>query len=148
MSEQRDAGAGILIRERRRKSRDLYANLGSGLIHRRWVEGEAEVLACSTPLSRRYASTRFEAEESIRVMPYVVIFRYMVNGKSYEGMLNSPDKVERGDTFTIRYDPRHPEKNNTFDSETHWTYTYSKIFSIAMILLMAFLFIRSYFFQI
>jgi hypothetical protein len=143
VSEERDAGAGILMRERRGKSRGPFAKVGGGLFHRGWVQGEAEVLACSTSVSRRYVPTRpFGA---IGVLPYVVTFQYVVNGNRYEGVLNSPDEVEKGDTFAIRYDPSHPENNNTFDSETNWTYTYTKIFSIVMILLMAILFIHSYF---
>ena len=145
MSEQGNIDAGILMRERRAKSRGRFANLGGGLFQRRWVQGNAEVIACSTPVSRRYSPYLNDTEGTFGVLPYIVTFRYTVNGKSYEGILNSPDEVEKGDKFIIRYDPRHPQKNNTFDSQTNWTYTYTKIFSIAMILLMGFLFIWSYF---
>jgi len=145
VSEQRDIDAGILMRERRGKSRSILANPGLGLFHRGWVEGNAEVIACSTPVSRRYTPYQNDTEGSFGLLPYVVTFRYEVKGKSYEGIINSPDEVQKGDRFIIRYDPRHPQKNNTFDSQTDWTYTYTKIFSIAMILLMGFVFIWSYF---
>ncbi|MGD0631459.1 MAG: DUF3592 domain-containing protein [Terracidiphilus sp.] len=147
MGEPVEIGAGVLMRERRSKSRDLNAILGSGLFHPGWVEGDADVIACSTPVSWRSTSTPLEGGGPIRVLPYVVTFRYTVKGKSYEGIINSPDKVQRGDTFTIRYDPRHPEKNNTLDSETNWTYTYTTVFSVVMLLLMTVVFIWSYFFN-
>jgi hypothetical protein len=147
MSDQQDIGAGILMHEHPGKSLAQIANGGSGLFHRGWVEGEAQVIACSTPVSRRYTTPRPDGEGSSRDLPYVVAFRYMVKGKSFEGTVNSPDEVQRGDTFPIRYDPRHPEKNNTFDSETNWTYTYTAIFSVAMLLLMTVVFVWSYFFR-
>jgi hypothetical protein len=143
VSEQRDVDAGILIREDSGKARTQFANPGSGLFHRGWVDVEAEVSDCT--LIRNYIATPRDAWKPLG--GYVVGFSYEVNGKSYEGILDSPDKVAMGDKFTIRYDPRHPEKNNTFDSETHWSYTYTKIFSIGIILLMLFLFIRSCFFN-
>lgn len=146
MSEQRDVDAGILIREDSGKARTQFANPGGGLFHRGWLDVEAEVLECTTP-PRGCTPYLAETEGAYGPLPYIVTFRYTVDGKSYEGILNSPDEVERGEKFTIRYDPSHPEKNNTFDSETNWTYTYTKIFSVVMILLMLFLFIRSYFFS-
>jgi hypothetical protein len=147
VSEQGNIDAGILMRERRGKSRSIFANPGLGLFRRGWVEANAEVVACSTPVSWRYNAPRMGGEGSIRPLPYVVTFRYEVKGKSYEGIINSPDKIKRGDTFTIRYDPRHPETNNTFDSQTDWTYTYTTIFSVVMLLLMSVVFIWSYFFR-
>jgi hypothetical protein len=143
VSEQRDIDAGILMREDSGKARTQFANLCGGLFHRGWVDVEAEVSDCT--LIRNYIATPRDAWKPLG--GYVVGFTYEMNGKSYEGILDSPDKVEAGDKFTIRCNPRHPEKNNTFDSETHWTYTYTKIFSIVMILLMGFLFIRSFFFS-
>lgn len=147
MSEQRDIDAGILVRKDSGKARTQFANPGGGLFHRGWVDVEAEVVECTTPGFRASHPYQNDTEGPFGVLPYIVVFRYTVNGKSYEGILNSPDEVEKGDKFTIRCDPSHPEKNNTFDSETHWTYTYTKVFSVVMILLMLFLFIRSYFFS-
>jgi hypothetical protein len=143
VSEQRDIDAAILIREDSGKARSRFASPGSGLLPRRWVDVEAEVSYCT--LIRNYIATPRDAWKPLG--GYVVGFTYEVDGNSYEGILDSPDKVKVGEKFTIRCDPRHPEKNNTFDPETHWTYTYTKIFTIAMILLMLFLFIRSYFFS-
>lgn len=143
MSEQRDVDAGILLRGDSGKARTQFANPRTGLFHRGWVDVEAEVSCCR--LIRNYIATPRDAWKPLG--GYVVGFTYEVNGKGYEGILDSPDRLKVGDKFTIRCDPRHPEKNNTFDSETHWTYTYTKIFRIAMILLMLFLFIRSYFFS-
>jgi hypothetical protein len=147
VSQHGDIGAGILIRERRARSRSIFANPGLGLFHRGWLEADAEVVACSTPVSRRYTPYQNDVEGSFGLLPYVVTFRYEVKGKSYEGIINSPDKIKRGDTFTIRYDPRNPEKNNTFDSQSDWTYTYTTIFSVVMLLLMTGVFIWSYFFR-
>jgi hypothetical protein len=143
VSEPRDVDAGILLREDSGKARTLFTNLGSGLFHRGWVDVEAEVSECR--LIRNYITRPRDAWKPMG--GYVIGFTYDVNGKRYQGILDSPDEVVVGDKFILRCDPRHPEKNNTSDSETHWTYTYTKIFSIAMILLMLFLFIRSYFFS-
>jgi hypothetical protein len=147
VGEQQNTGAAIQVRERRRKSRGMLTNLESGLFHRGWVEGDAEVIACSTPVSWRFTATPLQGGGPIRALPYVVTFRYVVKGKSYQGIINSKEKVKRGDLFTIRYNPRHPENNNTMDSETNWTYTYTTIFSVVMLLLMTLVFIWSYFFQ-
>jgi hypothetical protein len=51
---------------------------------------------------------------------YAVTFTYAVNGKTYDGIAISPDKFEENDTFVIRYNPDHPEENNSFESEFSW----------------------------
>jgi len=48
---------------------------------------------------------------------YAVGFTYKVNGISYEGATNSPVAMQRGDRFSIRYDPEDPEENNSLESE-------------------------------
>ncbi|MGO9337770.1 MAG: hypothetical protein ACLPY1_09705 [Terracidiphilus sp.] len=61
--------------------------------------------------------------------------------------LRSPVEVEKSDEFASRYDSHDPGNNHADDSGTHWTYTYTKIFSAIMFLMMTLLFIYSYFFQ-
>jgi hypothetical protein len=51
---------------------------------------------------------------------YDVTFTYTGDGKSYDGGLESPVEVHKHDTLHTRYNPKHPERNNT-DPYPHWT---------------------------
>jgi hypothetical protein len=143
MGEDRDMAAGILVRERSGRSRSILRNFVREMFHRNWMETQAEVRDCTAVHS--HFTTSPDTSVARGLAAYVVGFTYVVDGKSYEGILNSPDEVREGDTFVIRCDPRQPEKNNTFDSETNWTVTYTKIFSILLALIMLYGFLRSYF---
>jgi hypothetical protein len=143
MSEEQDISAGILSRERPGRGRTILQSLVGELFHRDWVETQAEVHDCTAV--RSHFTTSPDTSVARGLAPYVVGFTYVVEGKSYEGILNSPDEVQEGDRFAIRYDPRHPEKNNTFDSETNWTVTYTKIIGVLMALALLYGFIQSHF---
>lgn len=123
--------------------RESLKNFVSGLFHRNWVEVEAEVREC-TPIRPSSYTPRYQVLP--KFVGYVVTFSYSVDGRKYEGITNSPDEVKPLDRFAIRYNPRQPGENNTFDSETDWTTTYSKYFTIIGILLLLFLLIRKHFF--
>jgi hypothetical protein len=95
---------------------------------RGWLEADAEITECISAESSEYIATR-----SIRLprpstyqlggpIPsgYVVTFTYKVDGESYEGTTISPDGAELHGKMTIRYNPRNPAQNNSFDSETAW----------------------------
>jgi hypothetical protein len=67
---------------------------------------------------------------------YAVALSYEVDGESYQADAVSPVEVEKGDTIKIRYNPRHPEQNNSFDSETNWTSPAFRIRTILMVLVL------------
>jgi len=78
----------------------------------RWSEVEAEVTSCG--LVRPSAGGRGGGG---RLGFYAVVFTYTVNGISYEGATNSPVEMRRHEKFAIRYNPEHPEENNSLESE-------------------------------
>lgn len=80
---------------------------------RGWCETQAEIVSC-TPVRTRYYGWR-----SGWAGPggWAVVFRYVIDGKAYDGAFNSMDKVEASDTFPIRYNPVRPEENNSLDSK-------------------------------
>lgn len=79
-----------------------------------WAETEAEVTDCTFARMRALIDGGGVDDE---LAHYAVGFSYRVGGKSYSGELSSPVEVERGDTFTIRYNPDRPEQNNSVASE-------------------------------
>jgi hypothetical protein len=142
MSEEKDIDIETFMRPRSARIRGRLTDIFTSLLHLGWIETEAEVREC-TVIRKNYVSTT-------QVMPrfggYVVTFTYSVDGKTYGGSTFSPDEVQTGDKFAIRYNPRHPEQNNSFESETNWTTTYSKWFVIIALLLVFYLFVRKYLF--
>jgi hypothetical protein len=134
----------LRMRPLRERIREKLADLFSWLFHRDWAEVEAEVSDCipirHDPLER---PTRYSG---VTIGGYVVDFTYIVEGKTYEGVSHSPVEVQKYDKFAIRYCPKHPEENDTFNSETNWTATYTKYFAIILVLILLVLFIREHFF--
>ena len=85
--------------------------------HRGWTNADAQVRSCKLI----HPSNRLQQRDgSMPIGGYAVTFTYAVNGKTYDGIAISPDKVEENDTFVIRYNPDHPEENNSFESEFRW----------------------------
>jgi len=116
------------------------------LFHRGWVEVEAEVRDC-TPIHKGPFSTLSLYKSATATFGgYVVGFTYVVQGKEYEGITNSTVEVQKHDKFAIRYNLKHPEENNTFDSETNWVVTYTKYFTVILFLFMVFLYIKEHYF--
>jgi len=79
-----------------------------------WLETEAEVTDCT------FARQSYEIDGAgmdTDLAHYVVTFTYNVNGTTYTGVLSSPVQVEPHDKFALRYDPDHPEENNSIASE-------------------------------
>jgi len=124
--------------------REALKDFVSGLFHRNWAEVEAEVREC-TPIYPSSYTPHWQGTLP-KFVGYVVTFSYVVNDKKYEGITNLPNEVKLHDRLAIRYNPRHPGENNTFDSETNWATTYSKYFTVIGILLLLFLLIRKHFF--
>ena len=79
-----------------------------------WAQTEAEVTDC-TFVRQKY---EFDAAGmDTDLAHYVVAFTYKVGGTTYSGVLSSPVEVERGDTFSLRYNPADPKENNSLESE-------------------------------
>jgi hypothetical protein len=48
---------------------------------------------------------------------WAVIFTYLVDGKTYDGILLSSEEVEEHGQFMIRYNPDCPTENNTLETK-------------------------------
>ena len=97
-----------------------------------WSETEAEVTDCTyAPLRAYIDGTGVEDQ----LAHYVVGFIYIVNETSYKGVLSSPVQVEPHDTFALRYNPDHPEENNSLESEFErpWFKDYTYLFAALLI---------------
>jgi len=143
LRENNDSGVGILGRSQPIRMGAVSPSLLTRLFHRGWVETEAEVCQCR-PLRRSYDVSRFA---SPRLGGYSVTFTYKVNGKSYDGILLSPVEVQEHDKFAIRYNPRQPEINNTFESEAGWVPYLNYVANGALLLIMLALLIVHFFFH-
>jgi hypothetical protein len=85
---------------------------------RGWSEAEAEVVSCHASRTvRLWAGEKYPAMTPT-VGAWAVAFKYTANGKEYDGFSVSPVRVEKGDRFSLRYNPENPQENNTIDSET------------------------------
>lgn len=115
MTENRSVDFETFRKTRAQRFGDWRRDLIGRISQRGWVEAEAEVTACK-PVRNRYRAVS-RAPGGV-MTGYAVTFTYAVNGKSYDGIVVCPDQVEKQDKFVIRYNPSHPEENNTFDSES------------------------------
>jgi hypothetical protein len=111
------------------------------LFHRGWLETEAEVEECTTV--QRWRDGIYHTDYYPALGEYVVVFGYTVNGRRYGGTTGSPCQLHKYDKFKIRYNPKCPEQNNTFESSTNWVIPYTKIYSWILALLLALLFALS-----
>jgi hypothetical protein len=125
MSESRNIDIESLRRSRRQKICDRLDVLFGWLRKRGWLEAEAEVVECVSASGRTYYP--YHERQGLWVSGYAVTFAYTVDGKRYEGTTVSPDPVELHSRMTIRYNPRHPAQNNSFDSETDWVSPAAKV---------------------
>jgi hypothetical protein len=89
---------------------------------RDWLEAEAEVIECSSA-ERCTGYCDYDGP----IPRHAVTFTYAVDGLTYKGMTISPVEVELHAKMTIRYNPRHPAQNNSFDSETEWAEPAAKV---------------------
>lgn len=123
MSESQNIDIESLRRTRWEKVCDRVDVLFGWIGKRGWVAADAEVIECVA--SRYHADYRTGAPSLVGA--YMVAFAYKVDGKRYEATTISPDKVEPGEKMTIRYNPRHPAQNDSFDSETDWAAPAAKV---------------------
>jgi hypothetical protein len=101
-----------------------------------WLETQAEVTDC-TFVRQSYQIDGAGMDTDLA--HYAVGFTYVVNGTTYEGDLSSPVEVQPHDTFAIRYNPDHPEENNSPDSEFDRPWFKDYTYLVAAVLLGLFL---------
>jgi len=77
-------------------------------IHHGWPETEAEVTSC------RYVRGSYGKGGTPAY--YAVGFAYKVDGTIFVGATTSSVEVECHDKFSVRYNPEHPEENNSLAS--------------------------------
>ncbi len=108
----------------------MSASLIEHALHHDWLEVEAEVCDC-----RFIRATRGSRATVGEAAHYAVGFKYEVNGTTYQGVLSSPVEVQVNDKFSLRYNPEHPEENNSLASECDrsWLKYYIYIFAALVI---------------
>jgi hypothetical protein len=108
-----------------------------------WAETEAEVTDCTFARLRAYVDGGGVEDQ---LAHYAVGFRYDVAGVTYKGVLSSPVEVQPQDTFSIRYNPAHPEQNNSIASELDrpWFKEYTFLFGAAIVGIMLYDLVRRY----
>ncbi len=130
MSRETNIDIESLRRSPWEKACDRMDVLFGWLRKRGWVEAEAEVIECASAES---CTSYCDCEGPIP--SYVVTFTYAVDGVDYKGMTISPVEVELQSKMPIRYDPRHPAQNNSFDSETDWVKPVSRVEEVLVLCL-------------
>jgi hypothetical protein len=108
-----------------------------------WLETEAEVTDCTYAPVRAFVDGAGVDEQ---LAHYTVGFTYKVNGNTYKGVLSSPVQVEPHDTFSLRYNPNHPEENNSLESELDrpWFKEYTWLFAALLIGSLLFNFVQKH----
>jgi hypothetical protein len=144
LRENNNANIGILGRSQPAALGVTSPGLFSRIFHRDWVETEAEVSECRPLRSRRY----YDYSGGGAVGGYFVNFSYTVNGRSFDGVLISPAEVQEHDKFAIRYNPRSPAMNNTFESESGWVPYLNYFVNGALLLIVLAILIIHFFFHI
>jgi hypothetical protein len=97
-----------------------------------WAETEAQVTDCTFA---HFRATLDGGGIDDQLAHYAVGFTYEVDGVQYKGVLSSPVEVQPGDTFAIRYNPAHPEENNSVASELDRPWFKEYTFLLAAVIL-------------
>jgi hypothetical protein len=132
MSDERDIDIETFRETRWQRFRARLSDFIGRIFQRGWSETEAEVCTRTVIRTRRYQMTSKSGMTPIG--GYAVTFKYVVDGKTFDGVAISPDEVQKHDRFVIRYNPRRPEENNSFDSATSWTEGLQKYYFIFLLL--------------
>ena len=102
-----------------------------------WSETEAEVVTC-TLIRNRYTGLYSKSGSGPILSGWSVTFKYVVHGKTYDGVLVSREEVEVSGKFAIRYNPENPVENNTLESELGWFDGFAvAVYDAVLILLLA-----------
>jgi hypothetical protein len=87
-----------------------------------------------------------EDEDDFGVTGFRVIFSYSVAGDRFSGEFFSPRRMTKNQTFTLTYDPDHPERNEHTEAEDEDTRLIFRI-TIGVIVAIVVLFGLVYFFM-
>jgi len=98
--------------------REWRRDLVGRFTQRGWLETEAEVTSCKA-VPARYSGYSWPSRGSC-LSGWAVGFTYVVNGRSFDGILMARDEVERHKKFTIRYNPARPDENDTLATKLDW----------------------------
>ncbi|MFZ0745872.1 MAG: hypothetical protein WAM85_15795 [Terracidiphilus sp.] len=99
------------------KFRNWRADLLGRFMQKGWLETEAEAI-CSRPIGHKYKYISRNAQPTLS--GWAVNFTYDVDGKSFDGIAISRAKMNIHNKFIIRYNPAHPEENNTLATKLDW----------------------------
>jgi hypothetical protein len=104
-------------------------------VQRGWQETEAEVLSCREVGPRVYGGAW---KGDLPLNGYATAFRYIVDGRTYDGILLSRSELREGDRFNIRYNPARPDQNNSLATKLDsvndsalWAYLFLLILLLA-----------------
>jgi hypothetical protein len=103
-----------LRRSRTDRLAEWLEQAASPITHIGWHTAPAKVTACRPVRKYQYYTTHYPSFPILT--GYIVEFSYVVNGRTFTGVLDSPVEVQPGDTFDIRYNPANPQENNSLGS--------------------------------
>ncbi len=126
MGEVRNIDVENFRKSRSARLREQLVDLACRFSHRGWIEADARIEICGAMEVLDFGSTGGHA----------VVLSYEVDGMRYEAEAISLVKAEKGEIVKIRYNPRNPEQNNSFGSETNWTSPVFRIGTILMVLML------------
>lgn len=116
---------------RRRASFSLslwFSDLIGRLFHRGWIETDARIESCNKMEVQGGGGTALPGWGG-----YAVVLSYQVDERRYEAETISMYEAQVNNTIRIRYNPGHPEQNNSFGSETRWASPAVKIGTFLMV---------------
>jgi hypothetical protein len=112
-----DIDIGTLRRPRTQRIAAWFSAPIREITHLGWRTTSATVVACRPARVSRYYSPSMRVPYDPPILTgFIVEFSYDVNGRTYTGILDSPVEVQPDDKFDLRYNPAHPEENNSLGS--------------------------------
>jgi len=145
LDDDRNFDIVTLRRPRRVKLSNWFGSSFRWIAKCGWIQVEAEVQECLKPTRTSIHKAPYYLEPQLLAGENLIAFTYSVEGKTYTGILSSKDEVQKGDKFPIRCNPRNPAENNSMDSKTNWTVSYTKILDVVLIALFLALIVWNYF---
>lgn len=95
-------------------------DVGGRFSQKGWIQTKARVISCTPVRRSRFYFPRRYPPLAPSFGGWIVEFTYSVDGKTYDGVTNSPSEVQKDDTFAVRFNPSSPGENNSLDSELSW----------------------------
>jgi hypothetical protein len=86
---------------------------------RGWSETEAEVLSSKDHRKNWYLPNNL-IDNQPSLDGWLVAFRYFVDKNPYDGVLFTRNELKEGEKFTIRYNPAHPDQNDSLAAKLDW----------------------------